>query len=606
MKFLSNISLRKRLTTGFLAVAAIALIVAIVGYNQISVVSYQFVGGEESTLAHAKAKIAIEHFATDYFEFNNTVNSYLLESGTKAKARKLQAAYVEAKKEMNHEAKELIEATDEHNHKLTNQIIIALNKTLVEAEKLVKIKKREGKYGSSSKVQMKKYDKRQEDMLAKLANLNRVITEDLDEVEAAGKRRVVLAKTLQTGFAAVAFALALLLGAGISRSITTPLNNLVETSKQITEGNLKKRADVDRGDEIGILAENFNKMTENLNQIIDSEKSAKQYLEKAIKEYMEFIEAVTNGKLNINLRLNGNQDDLTILGHHLNKMVASLRSMTESIAQATNNISSASSEIFTATSQHNSSASEQAASISQTSTTIEEIKQTAEQTTQRAKLVAEAAAKSLETSSAGKKVVQETVEGMKEIKNKVESIAESIIVLSEQTQQIGDIITSVNDIAEQSNLLALNASIEAARAGEQGKGFAVVATEVKNLAEQSQQATAQVKSILSEIQKATDKVVMVTEDGTKQADLGMQLAIKSGKAIEELAETFSESANIAKQILASAQQQYVGMEQIAAAMNDINQSTTQSLASTKQTEKAAKNLNELGNRLKELVSSYEI
>ncbi len=606
MKFLSNISLRRRLTTGFLAVAAIALIVAVVGYNQISVVSYQFVGGEESTLAHAKAKIAIEHFATDYFEFNNTVNSYLLESDTKAKARKLQAAYVKAKKEMSHEAKELIEATDEHNHKLTNQVIAALNKALAEAEKLVRIRQQEGNYGSLSRIQMKKYNHQREIMLAKLADLNQMITEDLNEVEAAGKRRVALAKTLQTGFAAVAFALALLLGAGISRSITTPLNDLVETSKQITDGNLKKRADVDRGDEIGILAENFNKMTENLNQIIDSEKSAKQYLEKAIKEYMEFIEAVTNGKLNINLRLNGNQDDLTILGHHLNKMVASLRSMTESIAQATNNISSASSEIFTATSQHNSSASEQAASISQTSTTIEEIKQTAEQTTQRAKLVAEAAAKSLETSSAGKKVVQETVEGMKEIKNKVESIAESIIVLSEQTQQIGDIITSVNDIAEQSNLLALNASIEAARAGEQGKGFAVVATEVKNLAEQSQQATAQVKSILSEIQKATDKVVMVTEDGTKQADLGMQLAIKSGKAIEELAETFSESANIAKQILASAQQQYVGMEQIAAAMNDINQSTTQSLASTKQTEKAAKNLNELGNRLKELVSSYEI
>ena len=95
------------------------------------------------------------------------------------------------------------------------------------------------------------------------------------------------------------------------------------------------------------------------------------------------------------------------------------------------------------------------------------------------------------------------------------NIAETILALSEQTQQIGDIIATVNDIADQSNLLALNAAIEAARAGEAGKGFAVVAGEVRSLAEQSRQATAQVKEILGDIQKATNTAVMVTEEGTK-------------------------------------------------------------------------------------------
>ena len=120
--------------------------------------------------------------------------------------------------------------------------------------------------------------------------------------------------------------------------------------------------------------------------------------------------------------------------------------------------------------------------------------------------------------------------------SRVESIAENIVALSEQTQQIGEIITTVNDIAAQSNILALNASVEAARAGEYGKGFAVVAVEVRNLAEQSRQATAQVKAILSDIQKATNATVMATEEGTKQVEDGAQLAMKAGEAIEQLAE----------------------------------------------------------------------
>jgi methyl-accepting chemotaxis protein len=109
-----------------------------------------------------------------------------------------------------------------------------------------------------------------------------------------------------------------------------------------------------------------------------------------------------------------------------------------------------------------------------------------------------------------------SIEGMKKIQTQMESIAESVVKLSEQSQAIGEIIASVNDLAEQSNLLAVNAAIEAAKAGEQGKGFAVVAQEVKSLAEQSKQATSQVRTIFNDIQKATTAAVLATEQGARR------------------------------------------------------------------------------------------
>jgi methyl-accepting chemotaxis protein len=163
----------------------------------------------------------------------------------------------------------------------------------------------------------------------------------------------------------------------------------------------------------------------------------------------------------------------------------------------------------------------------------------------------------------------------------------------------------VNDIAAQSNMLALNASVEAARAGEYGKGFAVVAQEVRNLAEQSKQATAQVKAILSDIQRATNATVMATEEGTKSVDEGVSLAMQAGEAIEQLTGVIEESAQAAMQLVAGGRQQASGVEQVSLAMQNINQATVQSLSSTRETEKAARDLKDLSSRLSKTVAQYD-
>jgi len=335
---------------------------------------------------------------------------------------------------------------------------------------------------------------------------------------------------------------------------------------------------------------------------------AQKYQEQTVATYLGFIEQVAAGDLTVRLPLNGtgNDDALVTLGHNLNNMVEGLGEMAYKIRQATANITAASTEIMAATAQQATRATEQSSAISQTTTTIDEVKVIVEQSFVKAQAVAQQAQHTRETSQAGEQAVTETVDSMKQIKDKVEGIAENILALSEQTQQIGEIIATVNDIAAQSNLLALNASVEAARAGEHGKGFAVVAVEVRNLAEQSKQATAQVKAILNEIQRATNVAVMATEEGTKGVDTGVQMTGQAGITIQKLTAGISENASAAQQIVASSQQQTTGMEQIALAMENINEAMVQNLASTRQAEKAAQDLSSVAKQLEELVDIYRL
>ncbi len=338
-------------------------------------------------------------------------------------------------------------------------------------------------------------------------------------------------------------------------------------------------------------------------------RESEERLRATVAEYLDFVQRVAEGDLTARLALDGGQQrhsDLYQLGENLNQMAQQLSEATYQIRAAAAEVSAAAAEIQAATTQQIANATQQDAAVSQTMTTVEEVRATVAQTASRARQVAEGAQESVDVSRSGQEAVVDTVEGMQRIRSQVSDIAENILMLSERTQQIGEIIAAVNDIADQSKMLALNASIEAARAGEEGKGFAVVAMEVRQLAEQSREATARVRDILQEIQGATNTAVMVTEEGSKGADQGMSLVEHAGSAIRHLTSTIEEAAQAAEQIAASTHQQTNGMEQLAAAMASIKQASTQTASSTRQAERSAKDLMDMAHQMEDVVARYKL
>jgi methyl-accepting chemotaxis protein len=264
-------------------------------------------------------------------------------------------------------------------------------------------------------------------------------------------------------------------------------------------------------------------------------------------------------------------------------------------------LSSSAAEILAATTQQASSSAQSAAAIAETLATVDEVVQTSEQAAQRARTVADSAQRAAEVTQAGKQAVEASVTAMTQVHQQVESIAERIAALSERAEAIGDITATVTDIAEQTHLLALNAAIEAARAGELGRGFSVVAGEVKSLAEQSKRATVEVRQILGDIQRAVSDSVRATERGTALVADGSRQVAAAGGTIRTLADVVDRSAQAAAQIAASAGQQAGGMSQIREAMASIHEALQQTVASTRQAEHTAADLNTLGGRLVTLV-----
>jgi methyl-accepting chemotaxis protein len=278
-----------------------------------------------------------------------------------------------------------------------------------------------------------------------------------------------------------------------------------------------------------------------------------------------------------------------------------VRSITLPIREGVGQLTSAGAEILASTTQQAAGAQEQAAAVAQAVTTVDEVTQTSEQAAQRARGVGEAVGRTLEVGQAGRKAVEDSSAALGAVREQVEATAANILALAEQAQAIGEIIATVNDVAEQTNLLALNAAIEASRAGEHGRGFAVVAGEVKALADQSKRATAKVRQILGEVQKATNAAVLSTEQVTHGVEGATKVADEAGQTIKALADALAGAAQAAAQIVASAGQQATGVTQIRQAMQSIDQVARQNVAAMRQAEQAAQNLNALGTRLTALI-----
>ncbi len=276
------------------------------------------------------------------------------------------------------------------------------------------------------------------------------------------------------------------------------------------------------------------------------------------------------------------------------------------VQEASETIIATAREVLENSEEQKKSVSEQSSSVKEVATTIEELDITSQQTAEKAEGVVQTTQKTVLISEEGQKAVEENIHVMNNIRAQVESIAEQILDLSQQAQQIGSIITAVNDLAEQTNLLALNAAIEAARAGEHGRGFTVVAMEVKKLAEQSQASTAKISSLIGEIQQATRTCVKVTEEGARGVEEGVKFAATAGTTIQKAMNNIADTADAVQQIATIAKQQSVGIQQVSMAMANINTGMNQTTQSAERLSEAAEAFNRLAEKLNELAKKYKL
>jgi methyl-accepting chemotaxis protein len=316
------------------------------------------------------------------------------------------------------------------------------------------------------------------------------------------------------------------------------------------------------------------------------------------------VEAITRGDLSERLETSGSHE-VARLGVALNKMVETTQVQVREIKEELRELSESASEIASTGSQLAVSTSKASVAVAQTTSTVEELRQAAKLASAEARRVAQSSQETMNVVASGTRATEDTINRMNVIRDQMAAVAETVVKLSERSLHIEQIIGVVKDLADQSNLLAVNASIEAARAGEEGRGFSVVAHEIKTLADQSREATEQIRVILQDIQKWVSAVVIGTEQGAKAVDAGVEQSVLAGKAIEALAESVAVSSQAASVIDAQIEQQVSGVDQVAKAMGDMEVAMQQNLGAALQLEVAVGKLHDLGASMTELMERYK-
>ena len=317
----------------------------------------------------------------------------------------------------------------------------------------------------------------------------------------------------------------------------------------------------------------------------------------------EKAERVAEGDLTVEFD-DPTKDEIGQLIASFIRMVANLRQTLGKVTDASAAVASASNEISSSTEEMAAGAQEQTSQAGEVASAVEEMTKTIVENSRNAGLTAENARKAREAAEQGGHVVEETVVGMKRIAEVVSKSAETVKLLGKSSDQIGEIIGVIDDIADQTNLLALNAAIEAARAGEQGRGFAVVADEVRKLAERTTKATKEIAGMIKTIQGDTDGAVRSMEEGTREVDNGIQLADRAGTSLRQIVEMIQTLTDMVTRIAAASEEQSSASEQISKNVEAISSVTAQSATGTQQIARAAEDLNRLTENMQTIVGTF--
>ncbi len=320
---------------------------------------------------------------------------------------------------------------------------------------------------------------------------------------------------------------------------------------------------------------------------------------------VDSVRAACQGEIGHKVEVN-TQDEIGDLASSYNQMVDLIVYLIRQTQESSDRLASSSNDILSATEQQASGAAEQAASISETTATMEELASTYRQIAENADQVVTMAEASLGSAESGQQAVANTLQSMEQIKSRTQQSANKILALGERSQQIGQVLTIINSIADQTKILALNAAIEAARAGEAGKGFSVVAIEIRKLAESVVDSTSEIGSIMTEIQSSANDLVISTEQELKQVQAGVDLAHTTGESLDRILDLVEQTTVAAKEISAATQQQKSATDQVVKAMREVAAVAQQTAAGSRQVASSAELLSGMARESSQVGSAFQI
>jgi len=366
-------------------------------------------------------------------------------------------------------------------------------------------------------------------------------------------------------------------------------NNLIEANK---EGNLQLRGDITK------FSGNWQKLIEGMNSILDTVVSS-------LNETFTVLNSVAKGDLTqkVKSEYKGYYNDVK---QNVNTLVEALSNALSEVAQSATSVAEASTEISSSAEELAAGAQEQMQQAKEVAGSVEQMTRTILDNTKNASFAADAAKEAGKKANEGGAVVETTIKGMMKIATVVEKSADVLKTLGKGSDQIGEIIQVIDDIADQTNLLALNAAIEAARAGEQGRGFAVVADEVRKLAERTTKATKEIASMITQIQRDANDAVASMNEGISEVEKGKESASRTESVLKEIIQGAVKVSDVVGQVAAASEEQAAAAEQIGKNIEGINKVTQQSGLGTQQIAKSSEELNNLTETLQNLLLRFKI
>ncbi|MBD3380876.1 MAG: HAMP domain-containing protein [candidate division Zixibacteria bacterium] len=405
--------------------------------------------------------------------------------------------------------------------------------------------------------------------------------------ESAQSLHAAISKTVTMMIVISLVAIVIGIGAAyfITRGISKPVSEISQIADDIAVGNVDHTIELNSKDEIGLLAQSFRKLIDYM------------------KELSAAAQSIAENDLTVSVTPKSEND---VLGNSFATMINNLTEMVTVLNDNASQLVSAASEVASSSEQMSRGAQDQTSQVSQISTAIEEMSATIVESSKNAGEASDASRTAADTATSGGRLVSDTIEGMQRIDQVVRESSGSIGQLAKSADQIGEIIGVIDDIADQTNLLALNAAIEAARAGEQGRGFAVVADEVRKLAERTGKATGEITEMIKGIQEETSGAVNAMESGMNEVGQGRDLADKAGNSLTEIVNMSQQVMDMIQQIATASEEQSAAAEQISKNIEAVSAITRETASGAEQSASAAEQLNRQAEDLKSMVAKFKV